>query len=181
MHISIDQVSAGPCRVSPTPLAPDVRSCTDPRCACRPFVSLCRCPLPPTSGRYTVRSIFMCPHLLRRLNPTASLMSLPGSENIRQLGLLNMTVHITEMVGAPLGGCRRVRCIHSCSLLAHRDHPTYPVRTRCRLQDVKVPNSTPARLQAQAQVYSDILQACLDNSNCKSFEVVRLCQLGRAA
>ena len=36
---------------------------------------------------------------------------------------------------------------------------------------MQVPNSTPARLQAQAQVYSDVLQACLDNSNCKSMEV----------
>jgi len=34
--------------------------------------------------------------------------------------------------------------------------------------DVKVSNPTPARLQLQAQVYGDILQACLDNTNCKA-------------
>ena len=45
--------------------------------------------------------------------------------------------------------------------------------------DVKVSNSNPTRLQAQAQVYADVLQACLDNSNCKSFETVCV-RFGRA-
>lgn len=36
--------------------------------------------------------------------------------------------------------------------------------------DVACPNCSPARLQAQAQLYADILSACLKNSNCKSFE-----------
>lgn len=36
--------------------------------------------------------------------------------------------------------------------------------------DVKCPNCTPDRLQAQAQVYADILGACLSQPNCKSFE-----------
>lgn len=55
------------------------------------------------------------------------------AENIRQLGLLGLTVHITEM-------------------------------------DVKCSNCDATRLAAQAQVYSDILGACLSNANCKSFE-----------
>jgi endo-1,4-beta-xylanase len=55
------------------------------------------------------------------------------SENIRQLGLLGQTVHITEM-------------------------------------DVKCPRCDATRLQAQAQVYADVLGACLANTNCKSFE-----------
>lgn len=57
------------------------------------------------------------------------------SENIKQLGALGMTVHITEM-------------------------------------DVKCPNcnGNASRLAAQAQVYSDMLGACLENTNCKSFE-----------
>jgi endo-1,4-beta-xylanase len=55
------------------------------------------------------------------------------SENIRQLGLLGQTVHITEM-------------------------------------DVKCAKCDAARLQAQAQVYADVLGACLANVNCKSFE-----------
>lgn len=54
------------------------------------------------------------------------------SANIKQLGALGLTVHITEM-------------------------------------DVKCPNCNSSRLQAQAQVYADTLQACLDNANCASF------------
>ena len=52
---------------------------------------------------------------------------------IRQLGLLGLAVHITEM-------------------------------------DVKCANCNASRLAAQAQVYSDMLGACLANANCKSFE-----------
>jgi len=55
------------------------------------------------------------------------------AENIRQLGLLGLTVHITEM-------------------------------------DIKCPNCDAGRLQAQAQLFGDMLQACLNNTNCKSFE-----------
>jgi len=55
------------------------------------------------------------------------------AENIRQLGLLGLAVHITEM-------------------------------------DVKCANCNASRLAAQAQVYSDMLGACLANANCKSFE-----------
>lgn len=40
--------------------------------------------------------------------------------------------------------------------------------------DVKCPNCDSSRLAAQAQVYADVLGACLENSNCRSFEVVRL-------
>jgi endo-1,4-beta-xylanase len=36
--------------------------------------------------------------------------------------------------------------------------------------DVKCPNCNAQRLQAQAQVYADMLEACLENSNCASFE-----------
>ena len=36
--------------------------------------------------------------------------------------------------------------------------------------DVKCPRCDAARLQAQAQVYADVLGACLANTNCKSFE-----------
>ena len=54
-------------------------------------------------------------------------------ENIRQLGLLGLTVHITEM-------------------------------------DVKCPGCSATGLQAQAQVYADVLGACLAQPNCKSFE-----------
>ena len=55
------------------------------------------------------------------------------AENIRQLGLLGMTVHITEM-------------------------------------DVKCSNCNAARLAVQAQVYTEVLEACLANKNCASFE-----------
>ena len=55
------------------------------------------------------------------------------AENIKQLGALGMTVHITEM-------------------------------------DVKCPNCNASRLDAQAQVYAEMLGACLSNANCKSFE-----------
>lgn len=36
--------------------------------------------------------------------------------------------------------------------------------------DVKCPNCDAQRLQAQAQVYGDMLQACLNNTNCASYE-----------
>jgi len=36
--------------------------------------------------------------------------------------------------------------------------------------DVKCSNCDATRLQAQAQMYAEILQACLDSVNCKSFE-----------
>jgi endo-1,4-beta-xylanase len=55
------------------------------------------------------------------------------AENIRQLGLLGLTVHITEM-------------------------------------DVKCSGCTGERLKQQAMVYANMLQACLNNTNCKSFE-----------
>ena len=57
------------------------------------------------------------------------------SANIKQLGALGMTVHITEM---------DVKCANC--------------------------NGNAARLAAQAQVYADMLGACLANTNCKSFE-----------
>ena len=55
------------------------------------------------------------------------------SENIRQLGALGLTVHITEM-------------------------------------DVQCSGCNATRLAAQALVYADMLGACLENANCKSFE-----------
>lgn len=44
--------------------------------------------------------------------------------------------------------------------------------------DVKCPNCTSDRLEAQGQLYADILQACLENANCASFETWGLYDAG---